>query len=439
MDAKLNRREFIAKSAMAAAATGLLASAASCAKADRTLNLALVGAGTQGRVLLGDCLKLAGIQFRAVCDIWSFSQRYAKNTLKKFGQEVSVYEDYRDMLESETDLDAVIIATPDFMHAEQAIACMEAGLDVYCEKEMAHNLETSRLMAEAVSNTGRILQIGHQRRSNPVYRLTLEAIHEDGLAGRITNCYGQWNKSVQQLLTWPEKYEIPAKTLEKYGYASMDHFRNWRWYRKYSGGPMSDNGSHQIDVFSWFLGQDPTGLMAAGGMDYYQGREWYEDVMAIYEYPFDYQGSRSHVRASYQVLNTNGYGGFYERYHGDAGTITISEFHNVCSFAPEPASELPQWAKAVEPDRSAGIFAYPLLPLLAAKSPESEEVIHLCGEKTTYMWHLENFFHAIRSNNRKLTNCNGEEAYRTAAAVFGVTQSIESGSPVNFNPEDFRI
>ena len=436
MKPTLNRREFVVKSAMAAAGATLLAGTASCSSSGRTLNLALIGAGTQGRVLLGDCLKLEGIRFRAICDIWSFSQRYAKNTLKKFDQEVNVYEDYREMLAREKELDAVIIATPDFVHAQQTIACMEAGLDVYCEKEMAHDLDTARSMVLAEQKTGRLLQVGHQRRSNPVYQLALKAL-EEGLAGRITNCYAQWNKSVQPLLTWPEKYEIPGETLEKAGFESMDHFRNWRWFRKYSGGPVSDNGSHQIDIFSWFLKANPTAVMASGSNDYYEGREWFGDVMAIYEYPLSGTPKQGSVRASYQVLNTNGHGGFYERYYGDKGTLTISEFHGLCSFAPEPAAQLPEWAQSVEPVQSGNTLAYPLLPLIAARSPADAEAIVKCEERTTYMWHLENFFDAVRNRNRKLLNCNGEEAYKTAVAVFGVTPAIESGTKITFGSSDF--
>jgi predicted dehydrogenase len=348
-----------------------------------------------------------------------------------------VYEDYREMLATETELDAVIIATPDFVHAEMAIACMEAGLDVYCEKEMAHNLDAARSMVEAEKRTGRLLQIGHQRRSNPIYQLALQSIDQDGLIGRITNCYAQWNKSVQELLTWPEKYEIPAETLDRFNFESMNHFRNWRWYRKYSGGPISDNGSHQIDIFGWFLHGNPMGLLASGGNDYYEGREWFSDVMAIYEYPYDYKGRNTTVRASYQVLNTNGFRGFFERYHGDSGTLTISEFHNLCAFAPEPATQLPEWASEVVPVQDGTGLAYPLLPLLAARSPEDAELVRQCEERSTYMWHLENFFNAVRSRNRKMLTCPGEEGFKTAAAVFGVTPAIESGSKLTFEANHF--
>ena len=71
------------------------------------------------------------------------------------------------MLANETDLDAVIIATPDFWHAQHTIDCLEAGINVYCEKEMSTTLENAKRMVLTSRETGKLLQIGHQRRSHP--------------------------------------------------------------------------------------------------------------------------------------------------------------------------------------------------------------------------------------------------------------------------------
>ena len=92
-------------------------------------------------------LRIPGLRFRAVCDIWTeYNQRRVVNTLKRFKQEPNGYEDYREMLDKEKELDAVIIATPDFWHAQHTIACLKAGKHVYCEKEMSNTLEGARSM-----------------------------------------------------------------------------------------------------------------------------------------------------------------------------------------------------------------------------------------------------------------------------------------------------
>src|SRR5687768_4810052 len=99
------------------------------------INVAIIGAGAQGQVLTEAMLRIPGLRIRAVCDIWTeYNQRRVVNTLKRFKQEPNGYEDYREMLDKEKQLDAVVIATPDFWHAQHTIDCLKAGKHVYCEK-----------------------------------------------------------------------------------------------------------------------------------------------------------------------------------------------------------------------------------------------------------------------------------------------------------------
>jgi hypothetical protein len=135
------------------------------------INVALIGAGAQGQVLVDAMLRIPGLRFRAVCDVWTeYNQKRVVNTLKKFKFDVKGYEDYREMLDKEKELDAVVIASPDFWHAQHTVDSLKAGKHDYCEKEMANTLEGARSMVLAARETGKLLQIGHQRRSHPRYR-----------------------------------------------------------------------------------------------------------------------------------------------------------------------------------------------------------------------------------------------------------------------------
>ena len=69
----------------------------------------------------------------------------------------------------------------------------------------------------------------------------------------------------------PKGQEISPEKLAKYGYANMHEFSNWRWFKKYAGGPISDLGAHQIDMFNWMYETTPLSVMATGGVDYYDG------------------------------------------------------------------------------------------------------------------------------------------------------------------------
>ncbi|MBN1803990.1 MAG: Gfo/Idh/MocA family oxidoreductase [Sedimentisphaerales bacterium] len=111
------------------------------------INVALLGAGEQGLVLMNVCLKIPGVRFKAVCDIWTrYNQKRASRLLKRYGHEHNTYVDYKEMLDKEKDLDAVIIATPDFWHADQTVDCLKAGLHVYCETAMSNTVEGARKM-----------------------------------------------------------------------------------------------------------------------------------------------------------------------------------------------------------------------------------------------------------------------------------------------------
>ena len=233
-------------------------------------------------------LRIPGLRFRAVCDVWTeYNQKRVVNSLKRFKHEVNGYEDYREMLDKEKELDAVVIATPDFWHAQHTVDCLKAGKHVYCEKEMSNTLEGARSMVLAARETGKLLQIGHQRRSNPRYLHCYEKLlGEAKLLGRIVTVNGQWNRAVTPDLGAPDRYAIPAARLKQYGFKDMHQFRNWRWYKGLGGGPIVDLGSHQIDIYTWFLGANPSDVMASGGLLYYDPKthEWYDTVMVVYDY-----------------------------------------------------------------------------------------------------------------------------------------------------------
>ncbi|MBE3132631.1 MAG: Gfo/Idh/MocA family oxidoreductase, partial [Acidobacteria bacterium] len=405
----VSRREFLRSSAVVGAGLVMaptILAAENAGAAD--INVALIGAGTQGRVLLEQAVKIDGVKFKAVCDIWSYSQRYTSRRLKAYGHEVNVYEKYEEMLEKEKDLQAVIVATPDFMHAEHAIACLKAGKHVYCEKEMSNDLGKAKQMVLAARETGKLLQIGHQRRSNPRYIMAKEKLIDDAkLPGRITHIYGQWNRSTAASAPkgFPDKYEIEAAALQKYGYENMFQFRNWRMFKKYGGGPMEDLGSHQVDVFPWFINGKPKSVQASAGVDYWKEYELYDNILAIYEFTTE----KGIVRAFYQTLTTSSARGYYESFMGDEGTLTISESPSQCRVYAEghlPAKDgkhpwmpwvdkgylikVPDEAEKTEEPKSA---TDAIMSIYKSKPPTAF-MFNIEVEETYHKDHIENFVNA---------------------------------------------
>lgn len=438
-----NRRDFIKTSA--AVGAGLIVApwvkTSGRDSISNDLNIALLGAGAEGQVLMNDCLKIPNIRFKAVCDIWEdYNLKRAYRLLKKYGHELNPYTDYKEMLAKEKDIDAIIIATPDFWHARHAIDSMNAGLHVYCEKEMSNTLEGARQIVNAQKRTGRIVQIGHQRRSNPYYvHSYYNLIQEAKILGRMTTINGQWNRSVQVDNGWPKKYEIPVPILRKYGFKDMAQFRNWRWYRGLGGGPIVDLGSHQIDIYNWFVGSPPYSVMASGGTDYYDKKthQWYDTVLAT----FKYKTEHGIVRAFYQTITTNSNQGYFETFMGDQGALTISESAGRVGVFKEASA--PPWDKWVDkgflnaPEESEKKENTSAVLDVRETAAPPKYTLPIQFNDPYHEPHLENFFNTIRGTDT--LNCPVEVGYETAVAVLKVNEAIKAKREVKYNPNAFII
>ncbi|VGO18774.1 Gfo/Idh/MocA family protein [Pontiella sulfatireligans] len=443
---ELNRTQFMQTAAMAGTMLASLKARAvenaelSARKNPDQLNIALIGAGAQGRILAESCLRIPNINFKAVCDIWEYSQKYTGNMIKKYGHEINVYEDYKELIANEKDqLDAVVVASPDWMHAEHANACMEAGLHVYSEKEMSNSLEKAATMVHTAKATGQLLQIGHQRRSNPRYIHAIETlIHQEKLLGTVTTAVAQWNRAKADDIGFPKKYEMSAEKLDKYGYNSMMEFRNWRWYKKYGGGPIVDLGSHQIDLFEWVWETNPKSVIASGGTDFYKHREWYDNVMCIYEY----DTPDGVARAFYETQTTTGHRGFSEAFRGTEGTIEIAEVPARGNSALREA-HAPEWDTLAQK----GLLRQKATPIKKSTTKNVAVDVRVTAAaaawplpvdltKPAHQPHLENFFNAIRYGTE--LNCPGEKGYETAVAVLAVNRAVASGQRIEFKPSDFH-
>jgi predicted dehydrogenase len=464
----LTRRGFLSTSAklgaVIAAAPYISRAAELGAKGD-TLNVAVIGCGAQGTILTNAALPIPGIRFKAVCDIWPYSLTSSSRRLQKFGHDAQPFEDYQELLATVKDLDAVLVATPDFKHAEHTNAALKAGKHVYCEKLMSNTVEGARSMVLTARETKKLLQIGHQRRSNPRYQFARDRlVREAKLLGRITNISGEWHRAVSDDLGFPKNQAIPDDKLHKYGFANMHEFRNWRWFKKYAGGPISDLGAHQIDIYNWMLGANPSALIASGGVDYYKTHEWYDNAYAIYEYPTQ----EGVVRATYNVLTTTSAGGGYHEYFmGDEGSMKISENPKYTKLYRE--ARAPEWDEYVtkklisRPDTGEGAVAglkpwdkprqKMAMPAKVLAGPSSggggatvdvRETAALSAwdipvtlEKAIHQPHLENFFDAIRKGTP--LNCPADQAFASAVTVLGVNQAIAAKKELTFKPSDFIV
>jgi predicted dehydrogenase len=451
----LSRREFISKATVGA---GLILGAPAILKArpagspSDDIRVAFIGCGKQQEVLFSAMVNIPGIRYVAACDIMPARlQRTVGTIARRFNYRPNGYIDADEMLEKEAaNLDAVFVSTPDFWHAPHTNRALEAGCHVYCEKMMAHTLEDARSMVATMDRTGKLCQIGHQRRSNPRYLFALnELIRKNQVFGQIININGQWNRALsasQDIVSRPAI--LPdAETLRRYGFdkdagtslslEELHHrFLNWRFYKALSGGPISDLGAHQIDIFNWFLGVAPKSVVASGGRSYFKDREHFDNVMCI----FDYDTPEGNVRAFYQVLTTTSAGGgYFESFMGTEGTLEMSEREAFTNIWRESAARNDDvWNSMVRRGllrkEAYGVAAGGPDEITSYESAPPDRYAFPGGlQKPPHQPHIENFLDAIRGKT-KLT-CDARHALESEAPIFWVNPAAESQETIHFTHE----
>ena len=311
----LSRRSFIkSTAALGAASPFLLPSRLWSAETppSERLNLGFIGIGTQGRGLMGGFLNRKETQVVAVCDVDTtrrengkkiVEEHYAKQTPASAYKGCDTYTDFRELL-GRKDIDAVVIATPDHWHALIATAAAKAGKDIYCEKPMAETIHQARAMVEAVRKYKRVFQTGSMQRSSKEFRTACELVF-NGRIGKIklvevyvggpgvpcnlpaeTQEPGlDWNMWLGPAPERPYHSELSPRGVHK-------HFPNWRNYREYGGGMVTDWGAHHFDIAQWGLGMDESGpseIFPADGANATQGvRYVYANGVEVRHSPKDH-------------------------------------------------------------------------------------------------------------------------------------------------------
>ena len=275
-----NRRKFLA--AVATSAPALIPSHAW--GANERLAYGIIGVGNRGGGLNQTFQKI-GAQCAAMCDVY---EPHLEKARAQSPRGVKCYNDYNELL-AQPGLDFIVIATPDHHHAPMLYAALAAGKDVYLEKPLSLNLAQSGEMVAAVRKTDRIVQIGMQRRSMGSIRNARKMIAE-GAIGRVSMVKAAWNwhfampldtSPLPGALDW-ERFlgRAPKRPLDPV------RFRWWRGFWDYSGGNMTDQGTHLMDVVQWMTDSGaPLSAVCQGKIVNATGVEVPNVFDACFEYP----------------------------------------------------------------------------------------------------------------------------------------------------------
>ena len=426
----------------------------SVAAKPREINIGLVGFGGWGHVIASNLMRCKGVRVRCVCDIWKFQMQRARAFFKSWkNQEVNGYLDFREMLDAEAkNIEAVIVATPDWVHCEQVCECLRRGLHVYCAPPMADTLEKSAEMCRAARTTGKLLQIGHLRRSSPAYKLAFEHVVPEMLDRLL------FAQAESRITMWPmNTIRRPPKSdvLAKYGYDNAEQFMNWRWFRKYGPGEVLRRLASQADLFCWAWGVPPHSVTAVGGRDIFRPpRENLDNLSSIFEFKLP-DGSAAHATHHFATAYKRSRFQF-EEFNGVRAILHLSEFYG------EPKADGPAnyvrrtWNSShVEYKEKWRAFVDKgwILPSdmdrkwreiceIDCGASEPEDISSLCPlnvkwdkEKSVVALHLENFLAAIRGEEK--LNAPAEKVYASMVAAFGALRSAARRETVYFKPTDF--
>jgi len=280
----------------------------------------------------------------AVADLWK--KRLYENAKpeleQKLGHAVETYTSDIDLYENGKDIDAVIISTADFQHAQHATHAVNAGKDAYCEKPMAEDMYSANMLKDAVDAKrnagfapGAVLQIGSQRRSGAAYHAAKEYIHS-GKFGNISFIDLCWN--VNQSRRWRRDEKLVAslkkedidwnmwlldRDPDEYKFDPRKYLE-FRLFWPFSSGIPGQWMCHQIDTVSWFTGLNyPRKAVASGGTyAWADGRQSFDTFTTILEYGEDSKPGKG-FQAVFQSRQTNAARGNVEKYYGPGGTIDL--------------------------------------------------------------------------------------------------------------------
>ncbi len=316
---QLTRRRFLQFSSDALVATSVGMPRLAWGKQKRSANdrfrVGAIGVRYQGSVITTHAQEHGDVV--AIADV---DREIAEKAKQDFGGKAEMYEDYRKLLDR-SDIDVVMIGTPDHWHTKMVIDACRAGKDVYCEKPLTLTIDEGKQIAKVVKETGAVVQVGSWQRSDHRFRLACEMVR-DGRIGKLQRVDVVLGKNqvggpfkpqpVPSHLNWGlwqgQTAEVP--------YIPERCHYTFRWWREYSGGQMTDWGAHHIDIAQWGMGMQHTGPREIEGK-----AKWPEGENS-YNVPLDFEARLLYPNGVEMTIKDTGRNGVM--FEGDKGRIFVN-------------------------------------------------------------------------------------------------------------------
>ena len=441
---KNSRRAFIKKSALAG--TGLLIAKAGFTAAsyrrimgsnDR-VRVGVVGFSDRHRSTHIPCFmnhyKEMNFDIVAVSDIWNRRREEGAAQWKQKMQHDIVACRNNEELYDKKLADAVFISTADFQHALHAIQAVEAGCDAYVEKPFAETMDDNRAALKAIRASGKIVQIGSQRRSGANYMAANDFIRS-GKFGNIVMVELTWN--VNQPGRWRRPELVPLLKEQDTDWKryllnrpevpfDARKYLEFRLFWPYSSGLPGQWMSHQIDTVHWFTGlQHPRSVTANGGIYMWKdGRKNWDTISAVFDYgPIDDPATGFQV--TFQSRMDNGDDHATEIYFSNGGEL------NLDTNKITPTGGLTQhFADAMHMQAN-------LLPTLELSNTEKVVTSANTGGDSLTSAHIRNWMECVRSRNQP--HAPVEAGYSHSIATIMTNAAVHTGAKVTFDEKSQNV
>jgi predicted dehydrogenase len=431
-----NRREFLKVGGAALAATAVSWNASSYAQilgANDRVRVGVIGCGDRMKGALIPAFqqhaKELNFELVAVSDLWNRRRTEGAAFIQNLSGNAIAQVRNNDELYARKDVDAVLIATADFQHALHGTDAVNAGRDAYVEKPTAHTMTAARKFLAAVKKTGKIVQVGTQRRSTPSYQKAAEYI-KSGAFGDIVMVEMTWN--VNQPGRWRRPDVVPllkeedtdwGRYLLGQHYEPFDarKYLEFRLFWPYSSGIPDQWLVHQIDTVHWFSGlPHPRSVVANGGIYLWKdGRQNWDTMTAVFDYgPLD--DPTKGFQVQYSSRFTNSAGGVKELYYSNGGMIDMDK------QTVTPTGGLRAKDAAAMGMKENLLSNFSLVEKTEAVSNDADT--HADPQTSANM---RNWMECVRS--RKTPNASIEAGYSHSIALCMNVAAIQTGEKVTFD------
>ncbi len=447
---ELNRRSFL-RAAGAASATTILGARIHALTAAQTgparpvaandqIQIALIGAGSQGQGDTRTALQVPGVKLVAVADCYNGRLEHSKEI---WGGDLFTTRDYHEIL-ARNDIDAVIVATPDHWHKQAAVDAMKAGKDVYCEKPMIHLYSDGRAMIEAARSTNRILQIGSQRVSSIIYAKARDLL-ASGAIGQLNMVTAHWDRNSA---TGAWDYTVPPDASPEtcdwprfLGTApqipfSAEQFFQWRKWKAYGSGVAGDLFVHLFSGTHFITGANgPTRGLATGGLRFWKdGRDVPDVMLGLFDYR---EGFNLSLRVNFVDGGEESEGLIFT---GSEGTMEIAG--NTVSVNRVPREKEPGYTIGTFAEETQKLFLKQYHEKYPSTHPEGppaagyEKYVAPAGYSDSYD-HFSNFFASVRKRRQPVEDA--VFGFRAAGAALLSNLSMDRGSIVGWDPDAMKL